>query len=227
MKLVVGLGNPGQQYEQTRHNVGFRIVDKLAEKHGWSWSERRGKAILANGTLGGEKIVLLKPLTFMNLSGEAVGEVARWHKIPPEDLLIVYDDLDLPTGKVRLRARGSSGGHNGLKDIIAKLHTSDFPRLRVGIGRPKNSQMQGRDYVLSAARGDDGILLDTGEERAIEAIKLWVEKGAEATMNIVNMDPEEAERKAEEQARKKREREEREEQKRAAEAIQGGSSAAN
>jgi len=217
MKLVVGLGNPGQQYEQTRHNVGFRIVDKLAEKQGWSWSERRGKAILANGNLLGEKIALLKPLTFMNLSGEAVGEVVRWHKIQPEDLLIIFDDLDLPTGKVRLRARGSSGGHNGLKDIIAKLHTSDFSRLRVGIGRPKNSQMQGRDYVLSAAHGDDGILLDTGEERAIAAVKLWIEKGAEATMNIVNMDPEEAERKAEELARKKREREEREQQRRAAE----------
>jgi PTH1 family peptidyl-tRNA hydrolase len=209
MKLVIGLGNPGQQYEQTRHNVGFRTVDLLAEKNGWKWSERRGKAILASGMFGLKKLVLAKPLTFMNLSGESVAELARWHKVEPEDILVIYDDLDLPTGKVRLRAKGSAGGHNGIKDIIAKLHTSDFPRLRVGIGRPQNSRMEGRDYVLSAARGDDGLLLTEGEERAVAAIKLWVEQGVDATMNIVNTDPEEAARKAEEQARKKREREER------------------
>ena len=138
MKLVVGLGNPGQQYEHTRHNVGFRVVDRLATKWGWKWSERRGKAIMASGVVGIEKVVLVKPLTFMNLSGEAVGDLAHWYKVSPEDILVVYDELDLPTGKVRVRAKGSAAGHNGMRDIIAKLHTSDFPRLRIGIGHPRS-----------------------------------------------------------------------------------------
>ena len=210
MKLVIGLGNPGPQYERTRHNVGFRVVDRLAEKWGWKWSERRGKAILASGNIGTEKVVLTKPLTFMNLSGEAVGDLAHWYKVAPEDILVIYDELDLPTGKVRLRARGSAAGHNGMRDIIAKLHTSDFPRLRVGIGHPKNSRVEGRDHVLSAAKGDEGILLAGGEERAVQAVEMLLAQGLDATMNAINLDPEEAARKVEEQARKKREREERE-----------------
>ncbi len=209
MKLLVGLGNPGQQYERTRHNVGFRIVDRLAEKWGFKWNERRGKAILASGSVGSEKIVLVKPLTFMNLSGEAVGELVHWYKVSSEDLLIVYDELDLPVGKIRVGAKGSAAGHNGMRDIIAKLHTSDFPRLRVGIGHPTNSRMQGRDHVLSAATGDEGILLLTSEERAVDAVQMFLTQSIETTMNTFNTDPEEAVRKAEEQARKKREREER------------------
>lgn len=215
MKLIVGLGNPGPQYERTRHNVGFRVVDRLAEKWGWKWSERRARAILASGTVGAEKVILAKPLTFMNLSGESVGELARWYKVLPEDILIIYDELDLPTGKVRLRAKGSAAGHNGMRDIIAKLHSSDFPRLRVGIGHPKHSHIEGRDHVLSAARGDDALLLASGEERAVEAVQMLLAQGVDATMNEVNADPEEAARKAEEQARKKREREERERLRRA------------
>lgn len=214
MKLIVGLGNPGPQYERTRHNVGFRVVDRLAEQWGFTWSERRARAMLASGTVGSEKVVLAKPLTYMNLSGESVGELARWYKISPEDILIIYDELDLPTGRVRLRPNGSAAGHNGMRDIIARLHTSDFPRLRVGIGRPKHSRMEGRDHVLSAANGDDAILLATGEERATEAVQMLLSQGIEVTMNAVNPDPEEAARKAEEQARKKREREERARQQR-------------
>jgi peptidyl-tRNA hydrolase, PTH1 family len=219
MKLIVGLGNPGQQYERTRHNVGFRVVDRLAEKWGCKWNERRGKAILASGSVGSEKIILAKPLTFMNLSGESVGELARWYKVSPEDLLIIYDELDLPVGKIRLGAKGSAAGHNGMRDIIAKLHTSDFPRLRVGIGHPQNSRVQGRDHVLSAATGDEGILLVTSEERAVEAVELLIRQGLATTMNTCNADPEEAARKAEEQARKKREREERLRLKREAEEL--------
>ncbi len=214
MKLVVGLGNPGQQYEQTRHNVGFRVVDRLAAKWGWKWSERRGKAILAIGNVGTEKVALVKPLTFMNLSGEAVGDLAHWYKIAPEDVLVIYDELDLPTGKVRMRAKGSAAGHNGMRDIIAKLHTSNFPRLRIGIGHPRNTHVQGRDHVLSAARGDDGILLTSGEERAVQAVEMLLAQGLETTMNTINTDPEEAAQKAAEQERKKREREERERLKR-------------
>ncbi|SRR6266851_1849491 len=214
MKLIIGLGNPGQQYEHTRHNVGFRVVDRLAQKWGWKWSERRGKAVMAVGTAGTEKVVLVKPLTFMNLSGEAVGDLARWYKVEPGDILVVYDELDLPTGKVRMRAKGSAAGHNGMRDIIAKLHTSDFPRLRVGIGHPRNSNIQGRDHVLSKPGGDDGILLASGEECAVQAVEMLLAQGLDSTMNTVNTDPEEAAQKAEEQARKKREREERERKKR-------------
>src|SRR5258708_40328145 len=116
MKLVIGLGNPGPEYERTRHNVGFRVVDKLAAKLGWKWTERRGRAILASGTIGSEKVVLAKPIPYMNLSGGAVGELVRWVKIQPEDVLVIFADLDLPVGKIRLRARGSAAGHNGLDD---------------------------------------------------------------------------------------------------------------
>ena len=211
MKLIVGLGNPGPEYERTRHNAGYRVVDKLASKLGWKWSERRSRAILASGTIGLEKVVLAKPLTFMNLSGQAVGELVRWYKIQPEDILVVYDELDLPVGKIRLKARGSAAGHNGLKDIIHHLHTNAFPRLRVGIGHPTNSHIKGKDHVLSIPKEDERILLEMGEDRAVEAIELAIRQGIGTTMNVVNADPEEVARKAaerlqrQEQARLKRE----------------------
>lgn len=217
MKLIVGLGNPGSQYEQTRHNVGFRVVDRLAEQQKWTW-ERRGRAMLANGNLGSEKVVLIKPLTFMNNSGEAVSELVRWYKVQPEDVLIVYDELDLPLGKVRLRSNGSAGGHNGLNSIIHHLHTNQFPRLRVGIGRPTNTRMDTVDYVLGAPGGDESIILATGEDRALEAIPLIIRQGIATTMNIINADPE-AQQKAEEKRRLQQERREQERLRRQAEKL--------
>jgi len=207
MKLVVGLGNPGSAYERTRHNVGFRVVDKLAAKHGWKWSERRARAVLASGTLDSEKVVLVKPLTFMNLSGEAVGELVRWYKVQPEDVLVVYDELDLPVGKIRLRAKGSAAGHNGLDDIIAHLHTNEFPRLRIGIGHPTHSRMSGKDHVLGIPPLDERVLLEAAEDQAVEAVEMWVAQGINATMNVVNADPE-AEQKAEEKRQRQKERQE-------------------
>jgi len=204
MKLVIGLGNPGPQYEQTRHNVGFRVVDLLATKYGWRW-ERQGRAMLASGTIGTEKIVIVKPLTFMNKSGEAVGDLVRWHKLVPEDVLVVYDDLDLAVGKLRLRANGSAGGHNGVDSIIHHLHTNQFPRLRVGIGRPANSRMDTIHYVLGTPPGDERILLSTSEEKAVEAILVTLQQGVPLAMNIINIDPE-AQRKAEEKRRLQLER---------------------
>src|SRR5438128_7223650 len=209
MKLVVGLGNPGPEYERTRHNVGFRVVDKLASKLGWKWTERRNRAVLASGTIGPEKVVLAKPITFMNLSGQAVGELVRWYKIRPEDVLVVYDDLDLPVGKVRLRSKGSAAGHNGLDDIIHHVHTNAFPRLRVGIGHPSNTRMGGKDYVLSIPGNDERILLEAGEDRAVDAIQLAITQGIGTAMNLVNADPEEAERKAAERLQRQKERQER------------------
>src|SRR5690242_905756 len=122
MKLVIGLGNPGAQYEHTRHNIGFHVVDILAAKYGWKW-ERRGRSMLSTVMIISEKVVLVKPLTYMNNSGEAVGELVHWYKLQPEDVLVIHDDLDLPIGKVRLRAKGTAGGHNGLDNIIRHLHT--------------------------------------------------------------------------------------------------------
>ena len=207
MKLVIGLGNPGLQYERTRHNVGFRVVDKLAAKLGWKWAERRGRAVLASGTIGSEKVVLAKPLTFMNLSGEAVAELVRWYKVQPGDILVIYDDLDLPIGKLRLRPHGSAAGHNGLESIIRYLHTNQFPRLRVGVGRPTNSHMAGADYLLSAPPGDERILLETGEDKAVEAVQMVIAQGINATMNLFNADPQ-AQQKATERQQRQRERQE-------------------
>jgi PTH1 family peptidyl-tRNA hydrolase len=208
MKLVIGLGNPGPQYEHTRHNVGFRVVDQFAAKQGWKWTERRGRAMLASGTLGNEKVVLAKPITFMNLSGEAVGELVRWYKTQPEDILVICDDLDLPTGKVRLRTSGSAGGQKGMKNILLHLHTDHIPRLRVGIGRPTNNRMDGKDYVLSVPNGDERILLDAGEERAVEAARMVITQGFATTMNVFNADPEAVEKAAEKRQGQKERQEE-------------------
>ncbi|HEX4207329.1 MAG TPA: aminoacyl-tRNA hydrolase [Ktedonobacteraceae bacterium] len=212
MKLLVGLGNPGSQYTQTRHNVGFRCVDKLATQCSWKW-ERHGRAMIAPGMLGTEKVVLVKPLTFMNNSGEAVGELVRWYKLQPEDVLVIYDDLDLPVGKIRLRANGSAGGHNGVDSIIHHLHTQQFPRLRIGIGRPAQRRADTIHYVLGVPSTDERIQLTTSEDRVIEMLATIVGQDINAAMNLVNLDPE-AQRLAEEKQRMKRERREQERRRR-------------
>lgn len=207
MKLVAGLGNPGSQYAHTRHNVGYDVVDRLAQKLGWNWSERRSRALLASGTINGEKVILIKPMTFMNLSGESVGELARWYKASPQDLLVICDDLDLPVGKIRLKGKGSSGGQKGLNNIIQHLHTDQIARLRVGIGRPQHQRDDTVKYVLGTPRGDEAILMDTALDRAVEAAQQFLSLGVEATMNLVNADPE-SQQKAEEKRRKQQERQE-------------------
>ncbi len=207
MKLVIGLGNPGLQFEQTRHNVGFRVVDKIAHKMGWKWTERRARAVLTSGNMGLEKVVLVKPLTYMNLSGEAVGELMRWYKLRPEDIFVICDDLDLPVGKLRLRTKGSAGGQKGLDNIIHHLHTNEFPRLRVGIGRPTNNRVDPIGYVLGVPSGDERILLDTSEDRAAEALLQAIVQGLATTMNMVNADPE-AEQVAAEKRQRQKERQE-------------------
>jgi PTH1 family peptidyl-tRNA hydrolase len=212
MKLIVGLGNPGSQYAQTRHNVGFRVVDKLATQLGWQWDEHRNRAVLSSGTIGPEKVVLVKPLTMMNNSGGAVGPLVHWYKFPPEDILVVYDELDLPVGKVRLRSNGSAAGHNGLENILLHLHTRNIARLRVGIGRPIHNRMDTIHYVLGIPPTDERILLERGEDRAVETIPLIIKQGLATTMNVINVDPE-----AEEQRRQQREQRATERLRRAAE----------
>jgi peptidyl-tRNA hydrolase, PTH1 family len=208
MKLIIGLGNPGSQYEKTRHNVGFHVVDSLASVYTLRW-ERHGRAIIAQGLIGHEKVVLVKPITFMNNSGEAIIELIRWYKIEATDIVVIYDDLDLPVGQVRLRAQGSSGGHNGINSMISHLHTNQFARLRVGIGRPANHRIDTVNYVLGVPTGDENIQLKIGEQQAADAVVLYLEKGLDATMNIVNVDPE-AQQKAAEKQRLKQERREQE-----------------
>ncbi|GER81890.1 hypothetical protein KTAU_05280 [Thermogemmatispora aurantia] len=205
MKLIVGLGNPGPQYAPTRHNVGFRVVEKLAQKLGWRWSEERNRALLASGSFGGEKVVLVKPLTYMNLSGEAVGALARWYRLSPQDILVVCDDLDLPVGRLRLRARGSTGGHNGLESIVHHLHSDQFPRLRVGIGRPTHPRMSVIDYVLGVPPAAERSQLERAEDEAVAAIELVLTRGLETAMSMVNSDPE-ARRRAEEQRQRQQTR---------------------
>ncbi len=218
MKLVIGLGNPGQQYEQTRHNIGFRSVDKLAKKLDWRW-ERRGRAMLASGTIGTEKVTLVKPITYMNNSGEAIGELLRWYKLQPEAVLIIYDELDLPIGKVRLLTKGSAGGHNGMKSVISHLHTDKFPRLRLGIGRPTNKQAETINYVLGTPPLDERIQLEMAEDKAVEAVLLTITEGIDKAMNIINLDPE-VKAKEEERRRQQLERREQERMRKEAEARQ-------
>lgn len=208
MKMIVGLGNPGQQYEHTRHNVGFHCVDKLASKLNWKW-ERQNRAMVASGILGTEKVILVKPITFMNNSGEAVSDLLRWYKLQPTDLLVVCDDLDLPVGKIRLRANGSAGGHNGVDNIIHHLHTNQFPRLRIGIGRPAHQRQQTINYVLGVPPLDERILLETAEDQVVAYIPQAIGPDLNAAMNVINADPE-AQRRAEEKRRLRQERREQE-----------------
>ncbi len=184
--LIVGLGNPGVKYARTRHNIGFRCVDTLAERHGLSFDRKQGKALLASGTIAGRSVLLAKPQTYMNLSGEAVSAIAAFYRIPPERLLVIFDDLDLPVGTIRIRKRGGAGGQKGMKSIIDRLGTQEFPRIRFGIGRPPG-RMDPADYVLLPfADGDESILVVETIDRVVQAVEIWLAEGIDAAMNRFN-----------------------------------------
>lgn len=183
--LVVGLGNPGQTYAAHRHNVGFRVVDALARRHGLAFTHRRGLARVAEGTIAGRRVILAKPQTFMNASGKSVARLSRAPNIPPERILVVYDDLDLPLGRLRLRAEGSSGGHRGLRSIIDALGTQQFARVRVGIDRPPG-HMDPVDYVLEPFAARERPLLDDALARAADAVECWLHEGILAAMDRFN-----------------------------------------
>jgi PTH1 family peptidyl-tRNA hydrolase len=186
MALIVGLGNPGQEYSKHRHNIGFRVVDALARAHGFEFSRRKGaKARVAEGRIGGRPVILVKPQTFMNLSGQAVVRLSRTRGIPPESILVIYDDLDLPLGRLRLRPDGGSGGHKGMRSIIDALGTQSFPRLRVGIDRPPG-QMDPADYVLHPFDDRQKPLLADAVARAVAAVELWLAEGIVAAMDEFN-----------------------------------------
>lgn len=185
MKLIIGLGNPGKQYEQTRHNIGFMVIDELSDRLGISINQEKCKGLFGSGMVHGEKVYLLKPMTYMNLSGECIRGFMDYFKIPLEDVVIIYDDLDLTVGKLRLRQKGSAGGHNGIKSTIAHLGTQEFNRIRIGVDRPS----QGRtviDHVLGNFSKEEKPFAEKGIEIASEACEKWLSYPFLEVMNMFN-----------------------------------------
>ncbi|MGG3468394.1 aminoacyl-tRNA hydrolase [Neobacillus pocheonensis] len=185
MKLIVGLGNPGKQYDKTRHNIGFEVIDALSNQMNIPLNQSKFKGLYGMGFCKGEKVILLKPLTYMNLSGESIRAVMDYYQIELEDLLVIYDDLDLPVGKIRLRQKGSPGGHNGIKSTVAHLGTQQFNRIRIGIDRPV-SGMSVPDYVLGRFRPDEFALTQEAVKKSSEACEVWLEKPFLQVMNEYN-----------------------------------------
>ena len=190
MILIAGLGNPGKEYENTRHNAGFLVLDTLAQKLGADLSERKHRALCGKAVIGGQKVILLKPQTYMNSSGESIRAAADYYKVPPEDILVVYDDISLAPGQLRIRAKGSAGGHNGIKSIIAHLGTQEFPRVKVGTGE-KPPRMDLADYVLGHFSSGEKKIMEEAAKEAADAICEIVNVGIEQAMNDHNRRKEE------------------------------------
>lgn len=184
MKIVVGLGNPGSEYSETRHNAGFMAIDELARR--WRVDNWRSKnqALIAEYR-GDDQVLLVKPQTFMNLSGVAVGELARWYKVPAQDVIVAYDDLDLPAGKLRMRFKGGSGGHRGIESLLAHLGQDSFVRIRIGIGRPP-AGWEVVNYVLGRFTADEAPLIEQAVKKAAEAIESAISDGVNKAMNKYN-----------------------------------------
>ena len=185
--LVVGLGNPGRQYERTRHNVGWHVIDELARRAGSPRFSSERRALTADVRLAGRRVTLAMPQTYMNLSGESVRALADFYKLPMEHIIIVHDDLDTPLGTIRLRKTGGHGGQNGIRNIIQHLGTKEFARLRFGIGRPPG-RMSAKDYVLQGFQGDDAILAQQVVERSGDAVEAWLTDGIDRAMSAYNGD---------------------------------------
>lgn len=183
MKVIVGLGNPGKEYAKTRHNIGFMVLDRMRVDMTLPTEKTRFKSKITEGTRGSEKIVLVAPQTFMNLSGHAVREARGWYHLPLDRIITVFDDMDLPFGTLRMRGSGSAGGHNGLRSIIEQLGTNEIARLRVGIGRPRSGSV---GHVLSTFSPDEEAELADLIDRACAAVYKWIDEGLIAAMNEVN-----------------------------------------
>jgi PTH1 family peptidyl-tRNA hydrolase len=187
MKVVVGLGNPGGKYDGTRHNVGFAVVDGLAEAPGAGRPQSRFQASVAELNEGGQKVLLVKPETFMNLSGRSVRQIMDYYQVALSDLLVVCDDINLPLGKLRVRARGTHGGHNGLRNIQEHLGTTEYARLRIGVDAPRDDAV---DHVLGRFRPAERRVIEDAISLAVQAVAVWVSQGVEACMNRFNADKE-------------------------------------
>ena len=184
--MIVGLGNPGKKYELTRHNAGFLFADLLADKQGVKISKIQFKSVTADIELAGKKCLLMKPQTFMNNSGEAVKQAAAFYKIPPEKIIVVFDDISLPCGKLRIRRKGSDGGHNGIKSIIYLLNSDKFPRIKLGIGEKPHPDYELADWVLSAFKKDELSALREAAENACSAVELMVQGDIDRAMSNFN-----------------------------------------
>ncbi|WP_139905944.1 aminoacyl-tRNA hydrolase [Clostridium thermarum] len=183
MYLIVGLGNPGTQYENTRHNVGFEVIDLMGAKYKISISRIKFKGVYGEGNIKGEKVILLKPQTYMNASGESVGQISKFYKIPNEKIIIIYDDMSLDIGRIRIRAKGSAGGHNGIKNIIAHLSSEEFPRIKIGVGHPKGDWV---NHVLGKFSIEEQEKLQKTYEAVLSTVETIIEDGIDAAMNKFN-----------------------------------------
>lgn len=186
MFIIAGLGNPGREYEQTRHNIGFIAANAIAEAHGVKIDRLKFKSLTATCVIGTEKVLLMKPQTFMNNSGEAIGEAARFYKVPPENILIIADDISLPPGTLRIRRKGTAGGHNGLKSIINHLDSTEFPRIKIGVGDRENPDEELMDYVLGKFPREDIDLMNETIRKAAAAAELIVQGQTSEAMNLYN-----------------------------------------
>ena len=189
MFLIVGLGNPGTEYAATRHNIGFDMVTYLSDKYGIALRSKEGKAIVGKGVIEGQKVMLVQPQTYMNLSGEAVTQLVNWYKVEPQELLVVYDDVDLPFGRVRIRPKGSAGTHNGMRNILYLLGRDDFPRLRVGIGRPPE-HWDMKDFVISGYEtAQDRKIAFQAYLFAAECVETFVKEGFARAQQFASTQP--------------------------------------
>lgn len=180
MKIIAGLGNPGKEYENTKHNVGFLTIDILAEKYDIKVNKIKFKGLVGEGMIGTEKVILVKPQTYMNLSGQCIREIVAFYKLDMEDLVVIYDDIDLPMGNLRIRKKGSAGTHNGMRSIIYDLQDDGFPRVRVGIGGERKGDLA--NYVISGFSGDDRKLIEEAIVKAADAVACLVEDGIDRAM---------------------------------------------
>ena len=187
MYVIAGLGNPGKKYANTRHNMGFITIDQLAEKHDIKVDKVKFKALVGEGRIAGQKVLLVKPQTYMNLSGEAVRQAMDFYKIDPEELIVIYDDIDIPTGTFRIRKKGSPGTHNGMRNIFQHIQTNDFPRIRVGIGSGKKENLIG--YVTGGISKSEKELLEDALTKSADAAACIIEKGIDKAMNEYNVRP--------------------------------------
>ncbi len=187
MHIIVGLGNPGKQYENTRHNIGFITIEQLAQKYGISVTKIKHKALVGEGTISGQKVLLAKPQTYMNLSGNSVRELLDYYKVDTANLLVIYDDIDIPAGAVRIRKKGSAGTHNGMRSILYDIQSDQFPRIRIGIGGERKMPLD--RYVIGNFTKEERPFMEEAVVTAVSAIECMLEKGIDKAMNEYNVKP--------------------------------------